>query len=235
MIPVFIARRGKAILFGLLGMSLPVAAFFASNYAALGRFTPAYSEFGGPWYEYVGSNWAKLKLAQSGVWVPGIDFAQEPRWLYCVHLLVGHHGWFSLTPVWLLALAGILRSIPEGFPDLRRLSPSSISPVWSIPLLNGLTLLCTITLVVFFVWIQKTNNYGGMTSGPRWLFWLIPLWLLGLLSALDRWSTSRVVRGLAIVLLGFSALSVYYPAWNPWRHPWIMILFERLNWTRYGI
>jgi hypothetical protein len=37
----------------------------------------------------------------------GIDFNQEPASVYAFHLLFGHHGWFSLTPVWFLALAGL--------------------------------------------------------------------------------------------------------------------------------
>src|SRR5205807_9092692 len=38
---------------------VPVAAFFLTNYIAVGQWRPAYSEFGGPWYEYEGSHWRR--------------------------------------------------------------------------------------------------------------------------------------------------------------------------------
>ena len=40
----------------------------------------------------------------------GIEFAKytEPRWMYALHLLFGHHGWFSLTPINLLGAAGMV-------------------------------------------------------------------------------------------------------------------------------
>ena len=32
---------------------------------------------------------------------------------------------------------------------------------------------------------QINRNYGGVTSGLRWMFWLAPLWLLTMLPAAD--------------------------------------------------
>jgi hypothetical protein len=89
----------------------------------------------------------------------------------------------------------------------------------------------TIVLFAFYVW--RTNNYGGNTSGPRWLIWLTPLWLLGTLPAADRVGRSWAGRILAAILLGLSALSVFYPAWNPWRPPWLQQLLEVTDWVRY--
>ena len=58
---------------------------------------------------------------------------------------------------------------------------------------------------------RRSANYGGMTSGPRWFFWLIPLWLVALIPAAD-WSAHNWRRkGLIIVLLFFSVLSASYP------------------------
>ena len=36
----------------------------------------------------------------------GVDRGEPSRGIYAVHVLVGHHGIFSLTPVWLLSIAG---------------------------------------------------------------------------------------------------------------------------------
>ena len=84
-----------------------------------------------------------------------------------------------------------------------------------------------------FVFWASTNNYGGWSSGPRWLFWLTPLWLLAIPTAADRLAASRGGRVLAAVLLGVSVLSVFYPAWNPWRSPWILQWLEFTGRLRY--
>ena len=90
-----------------------------------------------------------------------------------------------------------------------------------------------VSVVVFAFFAHKTNNYGGFTSGLRWVFWLTPLWLLATLPAADRIAGSRIGRGFAVVLLGLSVLSVFYPAWNPWRPPWVLQLAELNGWVRY--
>ena len=80
---------------------LPVAAFFLTNHQAIGEWNPAYEKFGGPWYDYEGSYWSNAR---------GIDMAgtKESRGVYAMHLLIGHHGAFSLTPIFLLSLIGML-------------------------------------------------------------------------------------------------------------------------------
>jgi hypothetical protein len=90
-----------------------------------------------------------------------------------------------------------------------------------------------ISAVVLVFYLVKTNNYGGWTSGPRWFFWLIPLWLLALVPAADWLGNLRWGRGLAYGCLGLSVLSASYPVWNPWRHPSLYNLLEYLNLIRY--
>ena len=41
-----------------------------------------------------------------------------------------------------------------------------------------LTTVLTIVVLAFYTWNPKARNYGGSTQGLRWLFWMIPLWLL---------------------------------------------------------
>lgn len=98
-------------------------------------------------------------------------------------------------------------------------------------LVVGLTLLLSVVVMAFYLY--KTTNYGGGTSGPRWLIWLIPLWLLSLLPAADWLSSRRWRRGLAYVFLAVSVLSVNYPPWNPWRHPWIYDFMNSMDWIHY--
>src|SRR5262249_61104838 len=138
----------------------------------IGTWEPIYTKFGGPWYEYEGSHWAKPKLWESGKAPkpddPGIDFADEPKDEYAFHLLVGHHGLFSLTPVWALALIGIVL-------------PAAIRG--AATLLHRLTLLIAAAVIGFYVY--KTNNYGGEGAGPRGVVLLRPVVVLGLAAPAD--------------------------------------------------
>ena len=95
----------RTLLYFLPAAAIPVALFFWTNYLAIGRWTPAYGEFGGPWYEYEGSHWKPDPSKEKR----GIDWAatKENRATYAVNFLVGHHGALTLTPIYLLALAGM--------------------------------------------------------------------------------------------------------------------------------
>ena len=198
-----------------LGAALiPIAGLLAANYVSLGEFNVAYSKFGGPWYEYEGSHWIKAKINPNQA---GIDFAHEDKLTYAFHVLIGHHGLFSLTPLWLFALAGMLIEIGKRH------------SIWRI--FGVVSLLISIVLIGFY--IRGTNNYGGWTSGARWQFWLTPLYLLAMLPVIDRLGMSRTGRVVSYVFLAVSAFSAAYPVWNPWRHPWIYVLCEYMDWVKY--
>ncbi len=221
---------------------VPVAAFFVTNYLAIGQWAPAYGEFGGPWYNYPGSHWR----LEPGEIKPGIDFAwqKETKLQYAVNLLIGHHGLFSLSPIFLLAVAGMFLALGQSlrFGGDRQAGerPAAAGAGGLMrffrelpprPLIAGLSLVIMVTVVAFY--IVKTGNYGGWTAGPRWLMWLTPLFLLAMLPCVDWLAGRRWGRWLGYVLLGFSVLSVSYPAWNPWRHPWIYNLLEALGRITY--
>jgi hypothetical protein len=227
---------------------LPLLALAATNYAALGEIRPAYDKFGGPWYKYEGSHWARTEKR-------GIDFAREheTQGAYAFHLLVGHHGLFSLTPFVALSVAGVVMGLCRRPGESKFVLPASASPPGSAfseersrtveaalvlpaspplpwflyPLTAGLS------LVVVGFYLFKSDNYGGWTNGPRWLMWLTPLWLLTMLPAADWLARRRWGRTLAGVILVASVLSVSYMAWNPWRHPWIYTWMDSRGWIPY--
>jgi hypothetical protein len=228
-VPLAVVRPGRSVGF-LAGAAVPLAALAACNVAALGTLRPAYTEFGGPWYEYGGSHWLKLK---DPVRPPGIDFNQEPPPVYAFHLTLGHHGWFSLTPAWLLGVVGVVLSVKPGLAQLRNVFTRQPGPVWTPPLLAGLTAAVTVVLLGFYLTRTQSYNYGGYTSGLRWLFWLTPLWLLATVRGADAVAGRRGLRWVAAGLLGLSVVSVFYPAWNPWRFPWVQQFLEHYGWVRY--
>ena len=84
--------------------AVPMLAFFATNYFAIGELTPAYAKFGTDAYQYAGSHWTPPPAGQVQ---HGIDFAHESKPIYAMHMLVGHHGFLSLTAIFLPALVGL--------------------------------------------------------------------------------------------------------------------------------
>ena len=95
----------RTLLFFLPAALVFVAVTLGLNYWQLGEWQPAYAKFGTEWYTYEGSHWLP-----PGQTKPGIDYAGrngETKPVYALHLLVGHHGWFSLMPIMFLGLAGM--------------------------------------------------------------------------------------------------------------------------------
>jgi hypothetical protein len=87
--------------------------------------------------------------------------------------------------------------------------------------------------VFFLTRPQQDRNYGGMTSGFRWMFWLAPLWLFTMIPAADRLADKVWKRTVGLLLLGLSVLSAAYPIWNPWTQPWITNWMIALGWVEY--
>jgi hypothetical protein len=86
-------------------------------------------------------------------------------------------------------------------------------------------------VVVFYLARPPIDrNYGGMTSGFRWVFWLAPLWAAAAVPAADALGRSRGGRVVALVLLGLSVVSVAYPTWTPWTQPWLERWLEHAGW-----
>lgn len=210
-----------ALLWFLPAAMLPIVGQLALNYAAVRELTPIYARIDTEWYKYPGSHWSRPASETR----KGIDWANEheSRPTYAFHLLLGHHGLFSLTPIWLMAFAGMLHS------SLQRADEADV-----YRLVMRIGLFASIAVIVFYGAITTVANYGGWTSGPRWFFWLIPLWLLALIRVADGFAETRFGRGVALICLAISVFSASYPALNPWRHPWIYNWLEFSGLIPYG-
>jgi len=215
----------RALLMALPPALVVAAAFFVTNYAALGTWKVAYANTESVWYQYEGSHW---RLAE-GQKKTGIDWTRKGRppderegdFAYGVHVLIGHHGWFSLTPVWLLAAAGMAVAW------WRRRRPSAPLPA----IVPDVTFFVSAVVILFY--LAASDNYGVFTNGLRWLMWLTPMWLTCLLPMVDLLAENRWGRRFAYALLAVSIFSVNYEPWNPWRHPWIYDLMIECGWRGY--
>lgn len=174
------------------------------------------------WYDYPGTYWVEGKLT-------GVDQGEANRMIYAVHTLIGHHGIFSLSPIWLLSLAGVwfwisqrrdyVSAVPTG-------APMRDFPCISVAIISLVSLVC---LFFYLSRPQIDRNYGGVSSGLRWMFWMAPLWIFVAIAAVDKLSISRLGRIVCGVFLAGSCFTVSTSLDNPWTHPWIYRLMEFLG------
>lgn len=162
------------------------------------------------WYAYPGTYWSDDARQ-------GIDRGETSRRRYAFHVLIGHHGIFSLTPLWLLSLAG---GVIWLFDNSRRMR-------WAVLFVLVLSGVC---LGFYLARPEIDRNYGGMTVGFRWMFWFTPLWLFCAIPAMERLTRRRWGRALILVLLGISVFSASYQCLNPWSQPWLYQYWQQLGW-----
>jgi hypothetical protein len=167
----------------------------------------------GNWYEFPGSYWSSGELQ-------GVDRGEKSIGLYAVHCLIGHHGLFSLTPIWLLMLLGLGLALTGRDRDWRDLSVAVL-------------LISLVVLAFYLTRPQIDRNYGGVSCCLRWMLWLAPLWLVAMLPAADWASPSRRACWFSLVFLAISAFSATYSSLNPFSHPWIFEYWQYLGWINY--
>jgi len=293
----------RTLLFFVPPAALVTAAFFWTNWIAHEELLPAYmhrsaadagahadtdadANAGGSenatdenWYVYT---YERNGRTYKSYWMDpvGVDKGEPSPDVYALHVLVGHHGVFSLTPVWILSAVGLFLwlfpadrrllvlglllgaitlpvlgfnltrllqfQVPEGVAcGLRWLFcvwvlSALVVCLWLFPAhdrrLRALALLIgAITVAVLGFYLTRPlhfRSYGGVACGLRWLFWLTPLWLLAILPAADATARHLWLRCLALAALVLSVLSVTYPTWNPWTHPWLMVWFHYMGWIQ---
>jgi len=201
------------------------AAALGANYAAHETLIPAYAHRkpampDNDWYDfqYVNRNgeikdsyWSAITDRSS------VDKGEASRAKYALHALVGHHGIFSLTPVFILTVIGLGLTIGRRDDPLR-----------SVAL--ALAVVSLVCIAFYLARPEIDRNYGGTSAAFRWCLWFAPLWLVGALPAVDALARSRTGRGFALFCLALSVVSVSYPTWNPWTHPWPMQWMQDLGW-----
>jgi hypothetical protein len=190
--------RKKSFLLFFLGALIPILAHFGINYFSLGTFKPL------QWipnvFYYPNSYWSNPQ---------GIDTAKEPKHIYAFHMLFGHHGFFSMSPLLFIGFISMLKSIFNR-DSLKR---ESISFLFAF-----------LALVLFY--IKYTQSYGGFCIGYRWLIPIMPLMFL--YSA--RWLDLKNTLGRQFVFGIFLAIGVFN-ACDGLENPFI----EESKWHRFLI
>lgn len=171
---------------------VPVCGYFLANYLCTGQWLSFQWRFPQHYDPY----WNKPV---------GLDALNEPKGLYLFHQTFGHHGFFTLTPIFLVSVVGFVRNLRDRQRGLR--------PIAAISALSSLA------VFAFVTW--KTHNYGGTCQGSRWLFWLIPMWLIMLPAGVEWIARRPLGRWLAVLFLAVSAFSMAYASRMPWSRSWL--------------
>jgi hypothetical protein len=136
----------------------------------------------------------------------GIDALREPTQVYAFNVLLGHHGLFSMTPLYAFGLWELGRSL------------------WlRVRLRESLLVALTLSVLLGF-YIFRTHNYGGWAVGMRWLVPAMPLLLLYFAFWVDRVSLSLGRWVLVLPAFLLSAFNVQdaltsplqYSVWQNW-------------------
>lgn len=193
---------------------VPLIGFFVTNYAATGGWKPFYMYYGTEKYLYehkgVPSYWKNPQ---------GLDRNLDSPLVYFFHCALGHHGIFSLSPIYLLTLFSWFR--------IRQAAQHKLRPLLWVSL--------ALTVIVFGFYMTRTGNYnyGGNSSALRWMLWLTPFWLLSMIPLLDQLSSKRWLQIGGVICLLLSVFSAHYPQSNPWQAPWIFSWFKEAGWIQY--
>ncbi len=199
-----------ALLAFLPAALVPLIAHFVLTVIQTGGLKPFYASFGTELYNFRDSYWLHPQ---------GIDKATDPSWLYFFHCTIGHHGILSLSPIFLLTCWSWLRGYRGATSERRTI-------YW-------LSLICTAVVLGFYMTRTAQYNYGGRTSGLRWMFWLTPLWLAAMVPVLDDGLTRPWFRRFCLLLLAVSIFSASFPWNNPWTHPWLFQVLEQAGLIKY--
>ena len=216
------ADRRRTLRWFAPAAAVPLLAFLAATLAQTGGGAPFYLRYGTAAYEFVRGGVPSYWLDPTG-----LDAARDGFWTYLFHCTLGHHGLFSLTPVWLLSAwsaTRCVRSLLARPPQADDSSSPSAPANGPHPLAfwAAATWLLAAAVLAFYLTRTANYNYGGTSVALRWLVWLAPLWAVALVPLADAFANRGRFRWLAAGLLGASIASAWVDSPNPWQHPWLM-------------
>ena len=162
------------------------------------------------WYEYPGTYWKDGQRR-------GVDRGEPSRTTYLAHMTIGHHGIFSLTPLWVLMPIGLILGVASGTTEYRRFALA--------------VLVATAVCMLFYLNRPLIDrNYGGVSICFRWLLWFAPLWLVVSVPVMHWFRSDTLRRGLLYTLLALSVFSMSASLDSPWQSPWLYQFWQFLGW-----
>jgi len=184
--------RSRTLAF-LIGSAPPVLAHSVLQSLVTGSPLPAemYPEA----FEYEGSYW----LSEAGRFEETV-----PRWRFLIELLFGPQGWFTVTPVLLLAPLG-------WFAALRRRRDA---------VRDGAVVIAasTLVLLLYYSFGVRRTDFAGQSFGTRHLLAISPLVFFYAVVALE-WLRARFWR---VCVFGLMLIGAVY-AFEGMKKPWIRI------------
>src|SRR5262249_8907498 len=95
------ASRVETVKFFIPAAVLPLAWHLITNFLETGGVMPFYAYFGTEYYNYVVDG-------KESYWMhpAGIDRGQDSLPVYLLNMVIGHHGILSLSPIFILTVAG---------------------------------------------------------------------------------------------------------------------------------
>jgi hypothetical protein len=240
-VAMLICSSRMTLLAFLPAVAIVAAAYFGTNYIAHDSWRPPYmhrskTDPEDDWYRYTYDRGTRKNIPSYWNDPKGIDRGEPSQQVYAFNVLIGQHGIFSLTPVWLLSFVGMgIWAVRRNGPQLGvAATPDGHVMVEDRTDRRALALLIgSVSIVCIAFYIARPiedRNYGGMTSAFRWVFFLAPLWIVSMLPAVDATARSRLGRIVCAMLLALSALSAAYPR-NPWTLPWIRQFAMHMGWS----
>ncbi len=162
------------------------------------------------WYEYPDTYWRDGMRR-------GVDRGEPSKAIYLLHMTIGHHGLFSLTPIWLLVPLGMIGGLWTGPSYFRKLA-------------FAVLLATTVCLLFYLNRPLIDRNYGGVSVCFRWMLWFAPLWLLVITPVIDKLGHAKGRRMMLIAMLAISVFSVSASIDSPWQSPWLYRFWQFLGW-----
>lgn len=177
-------------------------------HAATGTWIPAYAD--ASLMDYKGSYFGGKRS--------GIDALFEPKHVYAWHVLFGHHGLFSMTPLYFFSAWEAVRRLWKK--DSYRAET---------------TVFAGHVLMVCAFYIIRTHNYGGWCVGMRWFVPFMP-WLVLLFGLwLDRTRLGGIKWAFVTLAFTVSAWHVQDGLTSPFQFSqWHNLLEDAPNRNRLG-
>jgi hypothetical protein len=201
---LFLLDRQQCINIVLPAALLPLLANSCLNYYATGTWLPIQIQ---PELYATAQNYWNSQQQHL------IDAIEPPKWRYTLHFLIGHHGIFSFTPVFLFALPTLFLNLKNRSQDFNE------ALVVSMSLCGMLT-----------YYILRTHNYGGICIGARWFILIMPMLVLFALRFAEKYSKPHM-RRLFWLSIAISVYNSVQGMKSPWQLSAWYDYFAAWNWT----